>query len=122
MSEGAITALVVVLGLIAVVLIRQVWARGERATVAEMVTDLQSFALHQESYHRDRAVYGSDLLVVQSRGFAKNSRVRLEIHEATRVGWAATASHDDTPIRCYLFVGDASPAGSASERGVVACD
>ena len=56
MSEGAITALVVVLGLIAVVLIRQVWARGERATVAEMVTDLQSFALHQESYHRDRAV------------------------------------------------------------------
>ncbi len=115
-------ALAAILGLIAMGLIRQVMTRGERAMVAEMVYDSQSFALHQESYHRDSAVYSADPAAIQNRGFDKNPRIRFKIHEATSMGWAATISHDGTPLRCYVFVGDASPAGTASERGVVACD
>ncbi len=95
---------------------------GQNATVDEIVADLQSFALHQTSYHRDRGIYGSDVATLEERGFVKNPAVHFAVHEATRIGWSVTARHERTAVRCYLFVGDASPVGTASQSGVVACE
>ncbi len=121
MSRVEALALVLTL-VVAVLLVRNLWTRGERTRVSAMVSNLQSFALHQQSFHRDRAVYSSDVPVIQDRGFQKHPEVRFVIHEATSMGWAATVWRADTPTRCYVFVGDASPVGIASERGVVACE
>ena len=48
--------------------------------------------------------------------------VTLTINEATGGGWSATASQAQTPKKCYLFYGNASPIGTATEEGKITCN
>jgi hypothetical protein len=47
--------------------------------------------------------------------------VRMVVHEATLTGWSATASHPETPARCFLFLRSAAPVGTATRAGEIDC-
>jgi prepilin-type N-terminal cleavage/methylation domain-containing protein len=98
------------------------WSRlRERSTIASMRADVRNLAVLEESYFYDHAVYTSDLGLLASRGFVGTLGVQLQVHEATNTGWSVTASHATTLQQCHLYVGTASPVGTATEDGRVDC-
>lgn len=93
----------------------------DRSFVATMRSDLRNLALAQESFFYDFDIYSSDLPVLENRGFGVAPGVSVAVNEATATGWSATASHANTAVRCYIYVGAAAPVGSASREGEISC-
>lgn len=121
-GPAEVAALAILAVVVVLVAIQVTGIARSRALAGEMTAKLESLALHQESYRRDRAVYSGEIAVLEQRGFMPDPRIRLEIREATHTGWSATATHNDHAVRCDLIVGDASPIGRARSAGQVACD
>lgn len=117
--EAAIV--VVALGLLATAVAPEVAARRERSLVATMRSDLLRFAAAQESYFYDHGVYAADVAVLVQRGYTPSAGVSLSIREATRAGFSVVASRVETRVRCFLFVREAAPVGSARSPGTVHC-
>jgi prepilin-type N-terminal cleavage/methylation domain-containing protein len=111
----------VIIGLLAAIVGPQFSLARERTYLSVMRTDLRNFATAEESYFYDFAVYSSDPAHIEQRGFSTSKDVSLSVNEATASGWSATMSHIGTSQRCYLFIGSASPIGSAHIEGVAAC-
>jgi Tfp pilus assembly protein PilE len=110
-----------IVGLLAAIAVPR-WGRlTERSLIAAMRTDVRNLAVLEESYFYDDAVYTSDLAALGSRGFVMTAGVQLEIKEATNTGWSVSARHPNTLQECHLFVGTASPVGSATQDGRVDC-
>ena len=112
----------VAIGLLAAAAVVQVGSSRERRFVSTMREELRRFAVAQESYLYDAGVYAPRLAELETRGFALDGAVGVEIREATVDGWAAVATHDDTARRCYLYVRSAGPVGGATRDGSLECD
>lgn len=110
-----------IMGLLATIGVNRIVGTRDRSFLAAMRSDLRNFALAQESYFYDFGTYTPDLTALQGRGFTLSTGDTLTVNEATVLGWAATASHRNTPKRCYLFVGGAAPVGSATTQGEISC-
>jgi type II secretory pathway pseudopilin PulG len=113
---------VAVLGLLAVAAVVQVGASRQRRSVSVMREELMRFAVAQESYLYDAGIYAPDITALEVRGFALGTGVGVEVREATADGWAAVATHEDTPRRCYLYVRTAGRVGGATQDGSLECD
>lgn len=108
-------------GLLASMAVTQLSGTRDRSFTATMRSDLRSLALAQESHFYDSKIYGADIPTLERRYFAASSGVTLAVNEATLVGWSATASHANTAVRCYIYVGFAAPVGAATREGEVSC-
>jgi prepilin-type N-terminal cleavage/methylation domain-containing protein len=93
----------------------------ERGFVTGMRSDLRNVAVMQESYFYDHSAYTPSVSVLSGMGLTLSPGVQIQVHEATRLGWSVSASHEATLRQCYLFVGFAAPVGSASESGSTDC-
>lgn len=96
-------------------------AARRRSVQAALRSDLRKLAAAQESYFYDHRVYGADPLDLQVTGFRLSPGVRIVVNEATQTGWSATASHPETPARCFLFLRGAAPVGTATRPGEIHC-
>ena len=112
---------VVIMGLLASIAIRQTSRAQEQAFVSSLKGDLRNFALGQESYFYDNGTYTSNVTLISAGGFQPSPAVQITVVEATNTGWSAYASHPRTTERCYLYGGNAAPIGTATETGLVDC-
>ena len=111
----------IIIGLLAAVVMPRLQGYRKRAMEATMRSDLRTLGLHEESSYYDRATYTDDLALLQAGGFFLSPEVAVVVNEATFLGWSATASHNRTPVQCYIFVGNAAPVGTAVIEGSVEC-
>jgi prepilin-type N-terminal cleavage/methylation domain-containing protein len=109
---------VVIIGILAAIAIPKFANTKGKAYAASMRSDLRNLAVAQESYMYDNGVYAGSLgamNVVPSNG------VTITIGAATGQGWNAQAEHYmASPIRCYIYVGNAV-LPPATTDGVVVC-
>jgi prepilin-type N-terminal cleavage/methylation domain-containing protein len=110
----------VIIGLLASVLIPRFANSREKAILAAMKSDLRNLASAQESYFYDQLSYTTVLANLPS--FRTSTGVSITVGQATMGGWSATAVHTNTPRQCFLFVGNVSPVGAATQEGQVACN
>ncbi|MGD2135096.1 MAG: hypothetical protein PVF27_03005 [Gemmatimonadales bacterium] len=108
--------------LLVVFAVVQLGARRERGRLAAMEESLRRLAVAQESFAYDRGGYTGNLGALRERGLEMDAAVAITVHEATRRGWSASATHDATARGCYVFTGEAAPIGAATTAGTIACD
>lgn len=109
---------VVILGLLAAFAIPRLTRNKEKSIIATMQSDMRNLATSQEGYYYNSSTYTVDpvaLNVTLSQGNV------LTINEATVAGWSATIGNPLTTQQCYLFHGNATPVGSATIEGDIAC-
>jgi type II secretory pathway pseudopilin PulG len=111
----------IIFGLLMAIAVPRIEGYRERAMEATMRSDLRALGLHEESSYYDSATYTDDLVLLRARGFFLSPEVSVVVNEATFLGWSATASHNRTPAKCYIFVGHAAPVGTATIEGSVTC-
>jgi prepilin-type N-terminal cleavage/methylation domain-containing protein len=110
----------VIIGLLAAVLVPRFLHSREKALVAAMKSDLRNLATAQESYFYVNVTYAGSLASLPT--FRASTGVSVAINQATIRGWSATASHTGSTRQCFLFVGNASPVGTATTEGQIACN
>lgn len=110
----------VIMGLLASVLVPRFANSREKAFVAAMKSDLRNLASAQEEYFYDYQTYTT--APSNMAGFRSTTGVTIAISQAHQGGWSATASHNNSPRQCSLFVGNVSPVGAATVEGQVACN
>lgn len=109
---------VVIIGILAAIAIPKFANTKGKAYAASMRSDLRNLAVAQESYMYDNAVYSGSLAAMN---VTPSNGVTITIGTATAQGWNAQAEHYmASPIRCYIFVGNA-PNPPATTDGVVVC-
>jgi prepilin-type N-terminal cleavage/methylation domain-containing protein len=109
---------VVIIGILAAIAIPKFANTKGKAYAASMRSDLRNLAVAQESYMYDNQVYASSL---GAMNVTPSNGVTVTIGAATAQGWNATAEHFmASPIRCYIYVGNA-PNPPATTDGVVVC-
>jgi prepilin-type N-terminal cleavage/methylation domain-containing protein len=109
---------VVIIGILAAIAIPKFANTKGKAYAAAMRSDLRNLAVAQESYMYDYQTYGSSLAAL---GVTPSNGVTITIGVANGQGWNAQAEHFmASPIRCYIYVGNA-PLAPATSDGVVAC-
>ncbi len=111
---------IVIIGILVSVLIPRFANSREKAFVTAMKSDLRNLATAEESYYYDYASYAPS--VAQLPVFNPTTGVAVVINAASVGGWSGTATTINSPRQCYLFVGNASPVGVATQEGRVACD
>ena len=110
---------VVIVGILASIAIPKFANTKEKAYLATMKSDLRNLATAEESFLFDSLTYTTSLASLN--GWQPSTGVTITINSATGGGWAATASHNVSTKKCYLFYGSAGPIGSATVEGKVAC-
>lgn len=99
-------------------------APGERASVVDgssdasalLLDDLRRLVAAQQAYHERRGRYATSR---RRLDFAPSPGVRIDIDDAGRRGWRATARHPQAPsLRCGVAVGDEAVG---AEPGVPVC-
>lgn len=109
---------VVIIGLLVSVLIPKFANSRDKGFQAAMKADLRNLASAQESYFYDHQTYTTSL---SSLSFTGSRGVVLSVSEASGGGWSAEASHPNSSKRCYVFYGNASPIGTATQEGEIHC-
>jgi len=110
----------VIIGLLASVLIPRFANSREKAIVAAMKSDLRNLATAEESYFYDQLTYTTTLANLAA--YQTSAGVTITVNQATMGGWSASASHANTTRLCFLFVGNASPVGAATQEGQISCN
>ncbi len=109
---------VVIIGILAAIAIPKFANTKGKAYAAAMRSDLRNLAVAQESYMYDNSVYASSLGAMNVN---PSNGVTITIGVANAQGWNAQAEHYmASPIRCYIYVGNA-PLPPATTDGVVVC-
>ena len=109
---------VVIIGILAAIAIPKFANTKGKAYAASMRSDLRNLAVAQESYMYDNGVYAGSLGAMNVN---PSNGVTITIGVATAQGWNAQAEHYmASPIRCYIYVGNA-PLPPATTDGVVVC-
>jgi prepilin-type N-terminal cleavage/methylation domain-containing protein len=109
---------VVIIGILAAIAIPKFSNTKGKAYAASMRSDLRNLAVAQESYLYDHSTYATS---VGALSVTPSSGVTITIGTATPMGWNAQAEHYmASPIRCYIYVGDAV-LPPATTDGVVVC-
>ncbi|OLB18769.1 MAG: hypothetical protein AUH12_01590 [Gemmatimonadetes bacterium 13_2_20CM_69_8] len=110
---------VVIIGILAAIAIPKFANTKEKAYIGAMKSDLRNLATAEEAFFYDSATYTTSLGAMNN--FSASTGVSLTVNEATPQGWSATASSANTPHKCYLFSGTATPVGSATTEGRISC-
>jgi prepilin-type N-terminal cleavage/methylation domain-containing protein len=110
---------VVIIGILASIAIPKFANTKEKTYIAAMKSDLRNLATAEEAYIFDSLTYTKSLPLLN--GWSATTGVTVTVNEATGGGWSATASHFQTPRKCYLFYGNAAPVGSATAEGKIQC-
>jgi type IV pilus assembly protein PilA len=109
---------VVIIGILAAIAIPKFANTKGKAYAAAMRSDLRNLAVAQESYLYDHSTYATS---VGAMNVVPSNGVVITIGAATGQGWNAQAEHFmASPIRCYIYVGNA-PLPPATTDGVVVC-
>ena len=109
---------VVIIGILAAIAIPKFANTKGKAYAASMRSDLRNLAVAQESYMYDNGVYAGSLGAMNVN---PSNGVTITIGAATGQGWNAQAEHYmASPIRCYIYVGNAV-LPPATTDGVVVC-
>src|SRR5687768_11704936 len=108
---------VVIIGILAAIAIPKFANTKGKAYASAMRSDLRNLAVAQESYLYDHSVYASSLAAMNVR---PSNGVTITIGVATGQGWNAQAEHFmASPIRCYIFVGNAVLPPATTDGAVV---
>jgi len=110
---------VVIVGILAGIAIPKFVNTKQKAYVAQMKTDLKNLATAEEAYFYDSTSYTTSLMALNN--FQSSSGVTITVMEGTPQGWSAEAVHAQTPRRCALFNGAASPVAPATVEGRITC-
>jgi prepilin-type N-terminal cleavage/methylation domain-containing protein len=110
---------VVIVGILASIAIPKFANTKEKAYLATMKSDLRNLATAEESFLFDSLTYTTSMASLN--GWQPSTGVTITINSASGGGWAATATHNVTTKKCYLFYGSAGPIGTATVEGKVAC-
>jgi len=110
---------VVIIGILAAIAIPKFANTKEKAYIGAMKSDLRNLATAEEAFFYDSSTYTLNLNAMNN--FKASTGITLTVNEATPQGWSATASSANTPRRCYLFSGTATPVGSATIEGRISC-
>jgi len=111
---------VVIIGLLASVLVPRFANTREKAFLSSMKSDLRNLASAEEEYFYDQQTYTAN--TGDLTGFRPSTGVTITIGSANQGGWSASAKHNNTARQCFLFVGNASPVGTATVEGQVTCN
>jgi prepilin-type N-terminal cleavage/methylation domain-containing protein len=111
---------IVIIGILTTILIPRFADTRERAFVAAMKSDLRNLATAEESYYYDNSTYAASPGLMPS--YNTTAGVTVTVNQASQSGWSGTATSIHTPRQCFLFVGNATPVGVATQEGQVACN
>jgi prepilin-type N-terminal cleavage/methylation domain-containing protein len=111
---------VVIIGILASIAIPKFGNTKEKAYIASMKSDLRNLATAEEAFLFDSLYYTANQTALN--GWQPSTGVTVTINEATGGGWSATATHNVTTKKCYLFYGNAAPIGAATGEGRIACN
>ena len=109
---------VVIIGILASIAIPKFINTKEKTYVAQMKSDLRNLATAEEGFFYDSSKYTTSLPMLNN--FSPSAGVTLTVVTSPG-GWNATAFHQQTPRRCYLFSGSGPPVGSATIEGRISC-
>lgn len=110
---------VVIVGLLAAIAIPKLANTKQKAYVAQMKSDLKNLATAEEGFFYDSAYYTTSLPALNN--FRSSTGVTLTVLQATPGGWSAEAQHTQTPRRCVLYQGNATPVPPATSEGRITC-
>jgi len=110
---------VVILGILAALAIPKYSNTREKAYVAAMKSDLRNLATAEEAFFHDSSHYTKSFAAMAY--FVPTRGDSITVNEATGQGWSATAFSDNTPRRCYVFSGSATPVGGSPIEGNIHC-
>lgn len=110
---------VVIIGLLATIAIPKFANTKEKAYLTQMKSDLRNLETAEEAFLFDSLKYTTSLAMLNN--FKTSSAVTIVVTAATAGGYQATASHAQTPIKCYVIAGNAAPLGPANQEGKIAC-
>jgi type IV pilus assembly protein PilA len=110
---------VVIIGLLAAIAIPKLSNTKQKAYVGQMKSDLRNLSTAEEAFFYDSAFYTSSLASLNN--FRSSTGVTLNVLEATPGGWSAEAVHSQTPRKCVLYQGNASPVTPATVDGRITC-
>jgi type IV pilus assembly protein PilA len=110
---------IVIIGILVAVLIPRFANSREKAFVATMKSDLRNLATAEESYYYDYATYATSITMLP---YSQSAGVTVTVNQATQGGWSGTATTINSTRQCFLFVGNATPLGAATQEGQVACN
>jgi prepilin-type N-terminal cleavage/methylation domain-containing protein len=110
---------VVIIGILAAFAIPQFRNTKGKAHAAALRTDLRNLATAEESFFYSNGHY---TLALDSVPFKGSPGVVVTLSEASTTGWSANATHPESyPLKCAVFMGNASPVAPATSEGVISC-
>ena len=112
---------VVIIGLLAAIAVPKFSSTKEKAYTATMKGDLHNLATAQEAYWSGNSSYYNGTFPNPLMVYNPSVGVTVTITVATAGGWAATASHANSPVTCALFAGPVAPPPPATIEGRIAC-
>ena len=112
---------VVIIGLLAAIAVPKFSSTKEKAYTATMKGDLRNLATAQEAYWNDNAVYYGGTFPSAQMVYNPSLSVTISIGIANGSGWAATATHANSPVTCALFAGPVAAPAPATIEGRIAC-
>ncbi len=111
-------AVMVVIGVLAMIAYARLQTSKDKATVASMVSDLHAVAQEQEAFYFQNRTYSTTLATLNSNPSPGNVPVIVTGNSA---GWSGSISNPKVAKQCFIFVGAAAPIGSATKDGVIDC-
>ncbi|MGH7655769.1 MAG: type IV pilin protein [Gemmatimonadaceae bacterium] len=112
---------VVIIGILAAIGITNFGNSKERAMVTAMKSDLRNLITAEEAFYSNGQTYYGGAIPGAAMPFSPSDRITITLSSVTPTGWAAQASHLNTPRTCSIFVGTGTPVAPATVEGQVAC-
>jgi type IV pilus assembly protein PilA len=112
---------VVIIGVLAVVAIPRFVNSTEQGYAGTMKGDLRNLAVAQEAYFHRNSTYYDGPIPSPALTYDPTKDVTITLRHVSRRGWAATATHSGTAMKCTMFVGDAPVLPPARVVGEASC-
>ena len=112
---------VIIIGLLAAIALPKFSTTKEKAYVSTMKADLRNLATAQETYWNDNSTYYGGSVPSSQLVYNPSISTLITINVANNAGWAATATHNITPVVCALYSGPVAPPSPATQEGRIAC-
>jgi prepilin-type N-terminal cleavage/methylation domain-containing protein len=112
---------VIIIGLLAAIALPKFSTTKEKAYVSTMKADLRNLATAQETYWNDNSTYYGGSVPSSQLVYNPSTSTLITINVANNAGWAATATHNITPVVCALYTGPVAPPSPATQEGRIAC-
>jgi prepilin-type N-terminal cleavage/methylation domain-containing protein len=111
-------AVMVVIGLLAMIAFARLQTTKDKATIASMSSDLHAIAEEQEAYYFQHRAYSPWIDSLNPRLSPGNT---ITIVEATTSGWSGQVSNPKVTQLCYVVIGSAAALGPATPDGGTRC-